>query len=102
MYTTCAHPHCTVAFSQCRIHHIIWYTHGGATILANLLPVCETHHHHLLHEGGWTVTMTDDGTVTWTRPDGTVWMIHPSINRQPDQQHRRRQHTTTTAATTAA
>ena len=96
MYTTCAHPHCTVPFSQCRIHHIIWYTHGGATILSNLLPVCETHH-HLLHEGGWTVTMTQDRTVTWTRPDGTVWMIHPSINRQPDQQHRRRQHTTTAA-----
>ena len=97
MYSTCAHPQCTVGFSQCRMHHIVWFTNSGPTVLANLLPVCETHH-HLLHEGGWTVTMTDDRTVTWTRPDGNVWRTQSSINRQPDQQRRRRQHTTTTAA----
>jgi hypothetical protein len=97
MYVTCAHPHCTVAFSQCRIHHIIWFTHGGATQLANLLPVCETHH-HLLHEGGWNVTMTEDRIVSWIRPDGSVWMVHPSINRQPEQQQRRRRQRSPVAA----
>ena len=88
MYATCAHPHCQVAFSQCRIHHITWWTNGGQTILSNLLPVCETHH-HLLHEGGWTITMTPTRDVTWIRPDGSVWMVHSSINRQPDQQQQR-------------
>ena len=89
MYSTCAHPHCTVGFSQCRIHHIVWFTNGGATVLSNLLPVCETHHHQL-HEGGWSVTMTADRILTWTRPDGTIWLTHPSINRQPEQQQQRR------------
>jgi hypothetical protein len=89
MYATCAHPNCTVAFSRCRIHHIVWFERGGATLIDNLLPVCEEHH-HLVHEGGWNLTMSPDRTVTWTRPDGSVWMIHPSINRRPDREQRRR------------
>ncbi len=97
MYSTCAHPHCQVAFSQCRIHHVIWFSRGGQTVIDNLLPLCETHH-HLVHEGGWTLTITPDRTVTWTRPDGSVWMTHSSINRQPDQQHQRRERRRTTTA----
>ena len=58
MYSTCAHPHCQVAFSQCRIHHIIWWTRGGKTVLANLLPLCETHHHQV-HEGGWNLSIDE-------------------------------------------
>jgi hypothetical protein len=81
MYATCAHPHCTVPFSRCRIHHLIPWQHGGRTVLANLIPVCE-HHHHQIHEGGWTLTMTPDRTTTWTRPDNTVWWTGNSTNRQ--------------------
>ena len=86
MYATCAHPHCTVPVTQCKAHHIVWYSRQGPTLLDNLLPVCE-HHHHLLHEGGWTITMTPDRTVTWTRPDGTTWHTHHSPNRQPHTHH---------------
>jgi hypothetical protein len=82
MYATCAHPRCTVAFSTCRIHHVDWYEHGGRTVVDNMLPLCEEHH-HLVHEGNWNLSMTPDRTVTWTRPDGSVWIIHPSINRRP-------------------
>ena len=82
MYSTCAHPHCTVAFSKCRIHHVDWYEHGGRTVIDNMLPLCEEHH-HLVHEGRWNLTMTPDRTVTWTRPDGSTWITHPSINRRP-------------------
>ena len=82
MYSTCAHPHCTVAFSKCRIHHVDWYEHGGLTVIDNMLPLCEQHH-HLVHEGRWNLTMTPDRTLTWTRPDGSIWMVHPSINRRP-------------------
>jgi hypothetical protein len=82
MYSTCAHPHCTVAFSKCRIHHVDWYEHGGLTVIDNMLPLCEEHH-HLVHEGRWNLTMTPDRSVTWTRPDGSLWMVHPSINRRP-------------------
>ena len=82
MYSTCAHPCCTVAFSTCRIHHVDWYEHGGKTVVDNLLPLCEEHH-HLVHEGRWNLSITPDRTVTWTRPDGSTWITHPSINRRP-------------------
>jgi hypothetical protein len=80
MHRTCAHPHCTVRFEACRIHHVVWWSRGGRTVLVNLLPLCETHH-HLVHEGGWTVTMTPERVCTWTRPDGTIWQTTPSIDR---------------------
>ena len=80
MYATCAHPHCRVGFDHCRIHHVIWFTNGGKTELSNLIPLCETHH-HLVHEGGWGLSMAPDRTVTWTRPDGTVWCTVNSIDR---------------------
>ena len=74
MYPSCAHPHCTVGFSQCRIHHVVWWSRGGATVLANLLPLCESHH-HLVHEGGWTLSIDAHRHVTWLRPDGSVWSV---------------------------
>ena len=83
MHRTCAHPDCTVGFDQCRIHHVRWWwEHVGPTDLDNLLPVCETHH-HLVHEGGWTLTMTPDRVATWVRPDGTVHHIGTTIDRRP-------------------
>ena len=80
MYSTCAHPHCQVAFASCRIHHIVWWTKGGKTVLANLLPLCETHH-HLVHEGGWGLTIDEHRYVTWSRPDGSVWLTEVAPNR---------------------
>jgi hypothetical protein len=43
MYASCAHPYCTIPFSQCRIHHIVWWTKGGRTVVENLLPVRLSH-----------------------------------------------------------
>ncbi len=80
MYRTCAHPHCEVGFDHCRIHHILWWSRGGKTVLANLIPVCETHH-HLVHEGGWQLAMTPDRVATWTRPDGSIWWKGASNDR---------------------
>jgi hypothetical protein len=72
MYRTCAHPHCEVGFDGCRIHHIVWWSRGGKTVLTNLIPLCETHH-HLVHEGGWHLRMNPDRITTWIRPNGTIW-----------------------------
>lgn len=72
MYATCAHPHCQIGFSRCRIHHIEWFSRGGQTVLANLIPLCEQHH-HLVHEGGWTLTIDDRRQLTWTKPNGEPW-----------------------------
>ncbi len=84
MHRTCGHPGCTVPFESCRIHHVRWWTRdNGPSDLANLLPLCENHH-HLVHEGGWTLTMTPDRIVTWTRPDGTVWKVANAADRAAD------------------
>jgi hypothetical protein len=83
MHRTCAHPDCTVGFSACRIHHVTWWWRGlGPTDISNLVPLCEQHH-HLVHEGGWTLTMTPDRVATWVRPDGTIHHIGPTIDRAP-------------------
>ncbi len=81
MHRTCAHPDCTVGFDACRIHHITWWRHGGRTDIVNLLPLCERHH-HLVHEGGWGLTMAPDRTATWLRPDGTHHHTGTTIDRR--------------------
>ena len=82
MHRTCAHPGCTVGFDDCRIHHVRFWRLGGPTDLVNLLPLCEEHH-HLVHEGGWTVSLDDHRCATWTRPDGVVHHVGPTIDRRP-------------------
>jgi hypothetical protein len=84
MHRTCAHPDCTVGFSACRIHHIRWWWRDlGPSDIDNLLPLCERHH-HLVHEGGWGLTMTPDRIATWTRPEGTIHHTGPTIDRAPN------------------
>ena len=64
MYATCGFGDCGIGFDNCRIHHIDhWIEHHGPTDLDNLIPACETHH-HLVHEGRWTLTMTPDRVAT--------------------------------------
>jgi hypothetical protein len=69
IYRSCAYHGCDVAFDRCEIHHIDRFEHGGATDLHNLLPLC-SRHHHLVHEGGWTIQLSPERTLTITRPDG--------------------------------
>jgi hypothetical protein len=84
MYTTCAYPGCTVPFDSTEIHHIQPFEHGGTTDLSNLLPLCLIEgHHHQVHQGGWTLTMTPDRIITLTRPDGTEWFHGSTIDRAP-------------------
>ncbi|MPZ97399.1 MAG: DUF222 domain-containing protein, partial [Propionibacteriales bacterium] len=68
VHTACAFPGCAVPFRFCEIHHVDWWSHGGRTDLALLVPYCWAHH-HFLHEGGFTVTKTED-QLTHHRPDG--------------------------------
>ena len=68
-YKTCAL--CPTPFRHCEIHHVVWRSLGGPTDLENLIPIC-VRHHHLVHEGGWTLHLAPDRTLTVTRPDGTT------------------------------
>ncbi len=83
MHRTCIGATCTVPFEACQVHHVIPWEEGGATDLSNLAPLC-TEHHHLAHEGGWTLTLTPDRIATWTRPDGTVHHAGNTIDRAPN------------------
>ena len=64
-------PGCTVPYERCKLHHVIWWRHGGRTDLDNLLPVC-VHHHHKIHDAGWTVTLGPNRELTIALPDGTI------------------------------
>ena len=84
MHRTCGHHECAVPFSACKIHHVRWWVRDrGPTDIDNLLPLCERHH-HLVHEGRWTVTMTPDRVATWVRPDGSVDHRGSTIDRRPN------------------
>ena len=50
-------------------HHVRHWADGGETKLANLVTLCGFHH-RLVHEGGFGLSVTDDGVLVFTRPDG--------------------------------
>jgi hypothetical protein len=57
-------------------HHIRHWLAGGETSVSNLALLC-TFHHHLVHEGGWTVARGENGEVTFTGPDGRALSGEP-------------------------
>jgi hypothetical protein len=52
-------------------HHIRHWANGGETSLENTTLLC-THHHRLLHEGGFTIHRDESGATYVRRPDGRV------------------------------
>jgi hypothetical protein len=65
----CRFPGCTER-RYVEAHHVVHWTKGGKTDLANLLLLC-WFHHHAVHEGGYRLTF-DHGVVTVWAPDGRV------------------------------
>ena len=62
----CTFPGCTIDASRCDAHHVKHWEHNGPTDISNTLLLCPGHH-HLVHEGGWTITANpdiDDGNTT--------------------------------------
>jgi hypothetical protein len=66
-WSTCVGPDCDVAFADCHIHHTIPWTTKPVTNITELAPLC-ARHHHLAHEGGWTIKHLPDHTIEWTNP----------------------------------
>ena len=59
-------------FPKCRrppvdLHHIVWWSEGGATDLENAAWLC-AFHHWLVHEAGWTLRRDEDGGYAFTPP----------------------------------
>ena len=71
IYRTCAWDGCDRPLSWCQIHHILEWEHDGPTDMANLIPLCN-HHHHQVHEGRWTVKLEQkDRRLDIYTPNGT-------------------------------
>ncbi|UUY03493.1 HNH endonuclease [Svornostia abyssi] len=62
-------------------HHIEHWADGGATELKNLVHLC-THHHRLLHEGGFTVRAEAHGGFSFRTPDGRLLRDVPRAPRR--------------------
>ena len=80
LYRCCAIPGCTTAYDRCKLHHLIWWRHGGRTDIDNLLPVCAVHHAKI-HNDGWVVELGPNRELTLTLPDGRVQSTGPPSRR---------------------
>lgn len=87
----CVFPGCDHPPTGCHVHHLQPWDNGGLTDIDNNYLLCG-YHHHLVHEGGWTLTINphtshphtshpDTSHITATRPNGT--------HLQPPHRHRR-------------
>jgi hypothetical protein len=73
----CQYPGgCDQPASGCEPHHVQHRADGGRTSLANLKDYCWWHHHVVLHELGWELTVHPDGTSQVTSPDGKIIRSH--------------------------
>jgi hypothetical protein len=74
----CAFPGCHVDTTRTQAHHILEWENDGETTIANTVLLCQRHH-HLVHEGRWSITPTPD-----TDPHTTgCWTFTPPPRRQP-------------------
>ena len=67
---------CDQPASGCEPHHVQHRSDGGHTSLDNLKDYCWWHHHVVLHELGWTLTVHPDGTSQVQSPDGKIIRSH--------------------------
>jgi hypothetical protein len=55
----------------------VHWADGGPTDLANLVTMCD-HHHHRVHETGWDVRGNANGILRFTGPSGRTITSRPS------------------------
>ena len=63
----CKWPRCERPTSWADAHHVVHWTNGGETDLANMILLCHRHH-WMAHEGGWQLVRTADGEVLAVPP----------------------------------
>ncbi len=61
---------CDKPAAGCQVHHVVFLSRGGRTVLKNLLLLCAYHHQVCIHRLGWTLTLHPDGTTEARSPDG--------------------------------
>jgi hypothetical protein len=63
----CTWPGCDRNASLTQAHHLIHWASGGPTNLNNLVLLCRRHH-WMVHEGGFVIARTNDGTIVTFAP----------------------------------
>ena len=74
---TCQYPGgCDQPAAACEPHHVVHRADGGRTSLTGLKNYCHWHHHVVLHEMGWALTVHPDGTSQVKSPGGKIIRSH--------------------------
>jgi hypothetical protein len=74
---TCQFPGgCDQPAAACEPHHVVHRADGGRTSLSGLKGYCWWHHHVVLHQLGWTLTVHPDGTSQVRSPGGKIIRSH--------------------------
>ena len=59
------------------VHHIVWASKQGRTVMSNLLTLCVAHHSRV-HELGWKMDGDAQAEVRFVSPQGRVFVSSPS------------------------
>ena len=63
----CRFPGCRQRIDE--VHHIVFHSRGGPTVMRNLVGLC-WFHHHAVHDDGWTISGDPDGRLQFRSPGG--------------------------------
>lgn len=72
----CRFPGCT-RHRKLHGHHVVYWSDGGTTNLANLILLC-SRHHTLVHQLGFQLLLAPDRRLTVATPEGVPVLHHPA------------------------
>lgn len=86
----CTFPDCTIPATWCEAHHLIPWATGGTTNLNDGALLC-SRHHHVIHEGNWTIESRQG--IPWFKPPkhldpgqttrrNNYWQVEAAIHEQ--------------------
>jgi hypothetical protein len=64
------------------VHHVVWASKQGPTVMSNLLTLCVAHHSRV-HELGWKLDGDAQAEVRFMSPQGRVFVSVPSPTWRP-------------------
>jgi len=77
----CRFPGCT-RHRKLHAHHVVYWSEGGSTDLANLVLLC-SRHHTIVHSQAFRLVLRPDRTLGVTTAEGVRVLHHPALPWQP-------------------